>query len=96
MVLNLIGLWLNLIGLNLTIFRGTRLGPLLSSITFQARTSIIHINLKDPKPYQLHSNHLLKNGTSHMCLLLGYRCPDGSPSCALRKWPSNGVHETNA
>ena len=53
----------------------------MSRITLQARvwlkgaylgSTIIHVNLHDQKLYQLHSNHLLKNTTSHLCLQLGY------------------------
>ena len=63
-------IWLNL-GLNLR-----SPGLLTSRITLQARarlkgaylgSTIIHVNLHYPKSYQLHSNHLLKNTTSHLC-----------------------------
>ena len=74
-------IWLNL-GLNL------RSPGQTSRITLQARarlkgaylgSTIIHVNLHDPKPYQLHSNHLLKTTTSLLCLQLGYGRPDGFP-----------------
>ena len=79
-------IWLNLSLNQEPVLRSP--GLLMSRITLQARASlkgaylgstIIHVNLRDPKLYQLHSNHLLKNRTSHLCLQLGYGRPDGFP-----------------